>query len=85
MAEEIQGCEHCQKSFPIGTMALMEGCWFCEECTTAFQNAFDACEHHWSDHRDEMGDDGKVCERCCGFVRNEDFPLMFGRPAALGE
>lgn len=78
---DLQGCEHCGNSFPIETMRLMEDCWFCEKCTDDFQNHFDSCDHKWSPYVDQMGDPGQVCERCTGFVRDEDFPLLFGQPA----
>lgn len=78
---DMQACEHCTKEHPIETMTLMEDCWFCHDCTEDFQKHFDACEHQWSPYVDQMGDPGQVCERCSGFVRNDDFPPLFGRPA----
>ncbi len=85
MAEELQGCEHCGKDFPLETMRMMSDCWYCEGCTAEFQKHFDVCAHSWSSHVDEMGDAGQYCEHCSGFVRNEDFPRLFGKsaPAAL--
>lgn len=80
---ELQTCEHCSKGANIETMTLMESCWFCADCTADFQKTFDACDHEWSPHTDEMGDPGQVCGCCTGFVRNEDFPSLFGKPAPL--
>lgn len=76
MVIELQGCERCDKENPIQTMTMMDDCWFCQECVTDFQKHFDACDHKWSPHVDCMGDDGQYCERCSGFVRNEDMPLV---------
>lgn len=75
-AVELQGCEHCSKEFPIETMRRMSDCWFCESCTDEFQKNFDVCDHKWSPHTDEMGDHGSYCERCSGFVRDEDMPRV---------
>lgn len=75
---EMQGCEHCSKEFPLETMRMMEDCWFCEACTNEFQEAFDTCKHKWSPYTDTMGDPGQVCEKCSGFVNDDDFPLLFG-------
>jgi hypothetical protein len=78
---ELQTCEHCSKDANLETMTLMESCWFCADCTADFQKHFDACDHKWSPHVDEMGEPGQCCERCTGFVRNEDFPTLFGAAA----
>jgi hypothetical protein len=74
---DLQGCEHCGKEFNICSMRMMEDAWFCETCTSEFQEAFAVCEHQWSPHTDQMGDAGQVCEKCLGFVRDEDFGRMF--------
>ena len=71
--EEKQGCEHCSKEFPLETMSCSaDGCWICEGCYADFKKQFDACEHDWEPHTDEMGDEGRVCKRCSGFVLNDD-------------
>jgi hypothetical protein len=77
---ELQTCEHCSKDANIETMTLMDGGWFCAECTADFQKHFAACDHRWSPHTDEMGDPGQYCEHCTGFVRDEDFQALFDRP-----
>lgn len=74
---ELQSCERCDKDCSLESMSMMEDCWFCAECTADFQRHFDSCDHKWS-HTDAMGDPGQYCERCSGFVRDEDFPLLFG-------
>lgn len=74
--EDMQACEACRSEHPIQTMTLMEGCWFCEACDGKFREAFATCDHKWSPHTDEMGDLGQYCERCTGFVRNEDMHLI---------
>jgi hypothetical protein len=56
--------------------------WFCEDCYAEFKTHFDACDHKWTPDIDDMGDDGQYCEKCSGFVRNEDFPSLFGRAAS---
>lgn len=75
---DLQQCEHCDKEFPIETMTSMEDCWFCEKCVVDWQDCFDRCEHRWSaePHHGAMGDVGRVCERCSGFVSDEDAPLL---------
>jgi len=77
---ELQTCEHCSKDFNIESMCSMEGCWFCSGCLEDFREHFKTCDHNWSPYVNEMGDEGQYCERCCGFVRNEDFPLLFDAP-----
>lgn len=62
-------------------MTSMEGCWFCEACTADFQRTFDACDHSWLPHTDEMGDLGKYCLKCTGFVANDSFDVLFGKDA----
>ena len=76
---ELQTCEHCSKDFNLESMRRMDDCWFCESCTADFQKHFDACDHKWSSHIDQMGDEGQYCERCTGFVRNEDFFALFAK------
>lgn len=75
-AIELCTCEDCSKDHDVTTMTIMEGCWFCKPCTDDFQAAFDACTHKWSPHTNEMGDQGQYCERCTGFVADEDFPQL---------
>jgi len=74
MAEkpDLQGCESCDKELPIEQMTSMEDCWFCPGCVEAFQKEFDACDHRWKPHTSTMGEPGRVCERCSGFVADED-------------
>lgn len=73
-AADLQQCEHCDKEFPIETMTSMEDCWFCEGCMGEWRARFDACEHQWNaePYVSTMGDVGKICDRCNGFVANED-------------
>lgn len=71
---DLQGCEHCEKEFPIEEMTMQEDVWICQGCYAEWKQHFDRCEHSWSPHVSTMGDDGQYCERCCGFVRNEDLP-----------
>jgi hypothetical protein len=79
MAEqvELQACEHCSKELPVETMEIMDDCWFCSGCTAEWRAIFDACEHRWEPHVDQMGDEGQYCTRCMGFVCNEDMPVLF--------
>lgn len=72
MATELQQCERCGNESNLETCTRMDDCWYCAACTADFQKHFDACDHRWTPHTDSMGDDGQYCERCCGFVRNED-------------
>lgn len=76
---DLQQCEHCDKTFPIETMSSMDDGWFCEDCMAAWRACFDACEHRWRQepYYDAHGDEGKICERCSGFVANED-AAVFG-------
>jgi hypothetical protein len=70
-----QGCEHCQRQFPIEIMSTSgDGCWLCPGCVAEFRKVFDACEHDWEPHVDHMGDEGRVCKRCSGFVLKEAQP-----------
>jgi len=69
---DMQQCEHCEKAFPIETMTMMEDCWFCEACVKEWRAHFDACVHDWRPYTDTMGDEGRICDRCNGFVANED-------------
>lgn len=70
---DLRGCEHCSKEFPVETMShSADGYWMCEGCCAEFKKTFDACEHEWEPHVDAMGDEGRVCKRCSGFVLNED-------------
>lgn len=78
---ELQCCEHCGKEFPLETMRSMDDCWFCAGCTADFQKHFDACDHEWSSDIDAMGDTGQYCQKCSGFVRDDDFDDLFGAPS----
>lgn len=69
-----QQCEHCDGEFPIETMSSMEDAWFCEKCMADWRECFAACDHRWrpEPHYNTHGDEGKICERCSGFVTHED-------------
>lgn len=69
---DLQQCEHCDKEFPIETMTSMEDCWFCGTCVDAWQKRFDACDHIWTPYTSTMSEPGRICERCSGFVADED-------------
>ncbi len=69
---DLQQCEHCDNEFPIETMTSMEDCWFCERCVSAWRKEFDSCSHAWTPHVSVMGDEGRYCGNCSGFVANED-------------
>ncbi len=75
MAEpvDLQQCEQCDKEFTIETMTSMEDCWFCEGCVAEWRKVFESCEHRWNPqpYVGVMGDEGKICDRCSGFVANE--------------
>lgn len=81
---DLCACESCQKESPIETMTMMVDCWFCADCTAEFQATFDACDHSWTPERNANGDDGQYCEKCCGFVCDEDMPLV-APPATAGK
>lgn len=79
---DLQCCEHCGKEFPIEDMMMMgDSGFFCECCYAEWKVIFDSCNHQWEPQVDEMGDDGQYCTRCSGFVVNESFPDLFGKPA----
>lgn len=73
MAEpiDLQQCESCSKEYPIESMQMMEDDWFCEGCYVAWKQEFDACEHRWSQHTSTMGEPGRYCSKCAGFVADE--------------
>lgn len=76
-AIDLQGCEHCSKEFPIEAMTSMDDCWICQGCHAEWKKEFDACEHEWTSDIDAMGDTGKYCQKCSGFVRDDDFDDLF--------
>lgn len=76
---ELCGCEHCDKAFPIEDMTMMGECWMCESCIDEWQAVFKACSHSW-EPAIEDGEDGKYCEKCCGFVADRDFTSLFPSP-----
>jgi uncharacterized Zn ribbon protein len=78
---EFQGCEHCDKEYSIEDMTMMGEFLLCPPCVDEWQGVFNVCKHEWEPEIDEMGDDGQYCTKCCGFVRNGDFPILFGKPA----
>ena len=73
---DLQQCEHCNKQFPIEMMTSMEDCWFCQGCVEEWRKEFDACAHDWSPHVSTMGEEGRICSRCNGFVAGEDTDLI---------
>ena len=84
LAVEMIGCEACQNETPVETATIMEDCWYCPACVRLFQEAFRTCEHEWQPHVDVMGEAGRYCTRCAGFVRDEDFSDMFPAPTKEG-
>lgn len=75
---DLQSCEACGKESPIEECTMMEDCWFCAACAAEWQAEFDACEHEWTPHISVMGEEGRCCTRCCGFVANEDWKAVVG-------
>lgn len=70
-------CEHCSKAIPIDDAIGMDDCWYCPACYAEWKTCFDACTHEWEAHTDHMGDPGKYCTRCSGFVTDDIFAEMF--------
>lgn len=75
---ELRACEHCSKETPLEAMQMMEDYWVCGQCINEFKEAFDACKHKWSSHISTMGDHGRYCKKCSGFVDDENFAKLFG-------
>lgn len=80
---DLQSCELCDKESPFDTMSSHGEIWICGECDAAFRAAFKSCEHDWDKKAayDANGDEGRYCNKCCGFVRTEDFPGFLGTAA----
>jgi hypothetical protein len=78
--DDLQGCEHCSKEFPIEDMTMMGDCWFCADCYADWKKTFDACEHKWEPDQDEFGEPGKYCEKCHGFGGPSLLPLSRRSP-----
>lgn len=57
--------------------------WICQECYSGWKAEFDACDHDWVSDIDHMGDAGKYCQKCSGFVRDDDFDGLFGKAPAV--
>lgn len=70
--KDMQQCESCSKEYPIEAMQMMEDNWICEGCYVAWKQEFDACDHVWKPHTSTMSETGRICERCNGFVADED-------------
>jgi hypothetical protein len=68
---DLQGCEHCGKSFPFEQCHRMDDCWICDACYSEWKKVFDACEHDWEPHVNEYGEDGRYCKKCAGVVVDE--------------
>lgn len=69
LAIEQRACTHCRKNFPLESLQNHgEDCDFCPACAATWRDAFNACAHDFTPHRDEMGDPGHLCRRCSGFV-----------------
>lgn len=64
--DDNQGCESCDKSFPIEQMTSGEDGWFCPECIADWRKDFESCEHDWKIRGDE-----KFCEKCSTKMRCE--------------
>lgn len=69
---DMQGCESCGNQFPVESMQLMEDNWICEGCYGEWKKEFDTCDHRWKPHTNSMSEPGRICERCSGFVADED-------------
>lgn len=74
--EDMIGCEACGKSVPFEDAVMSEDCYFCPECFSLFRAEFRTCAHDWKPHISTMGEDGFICNRCSGFVANEDFASL---------
>jgi len=81
MMDDLQTCEHCGKSTDIEECHRHEDVWLCDSCDKEWREHFKKCDHNWTPHVNEMGEDGQYCTRCAGFVCDEDFPLLFGKSA----
>lgn len=69
---DLQQCEMCLKEFPIEEMSSMEDVWICGGCYAEWKKEFDTCEHDWKPHTSVMSEPGRICEKCSGFVADED-------------
>lgn len=69
-------CECCNAVVPDDQIVSAGEVLMCPECWKAWQEEFAACAHEWeTGHFD--GDDGRICNRCGGFLSDENFPTMF--------
>ena len=71
MATDMQQCETCPTSLPIEEMQAHGEVYLCPRCSADAVEAFHACTHNWEPGFDHMGDPGKQCHKCGGFVADE--------------
>ena len=70
--DDITSCEWCDKELPFdAAVRTADGCYLCPECVAEWRAEFDQCSHEWEPHRDDMGDLGRHCRKCHGFVVDE--------------
>jgi hypothetical protein len=69
--DDLCGCEQCGARIEYEDAAAMGDCYFCQECAAKWRAHFDSCAHVWEPWTDEMGDAGRVCTKCNGFVADE--------------
>jgi hypothetical protein len=74
-------CEHCEKDFPIEQQVDHIDVSFCTGCDAEWRKEFAACQHDWRPSHDDHGEPGQYCRNCTGFVLDEMFPDLFGKPA----
>lgn len=80
--DDLVDCEICDARCAAEEATLTEdGCHLCPKCQAEWQAMFDACQHDWKRGFNEFGDDARICNRCSGIVRAEDFPALFGSEA----
>lgn len=73
---DLQQCESCTKEYPIQSMQMMEDNWICEDCYVEWKAEFDSCAHRWKPHTGTMSEPGRICERCSGFMADEDAAIV---------
>lgn len=77
---DLQTCEACGEEGPVENFCMHDDVWICESCDADFRNAFASCKHQWETetHINNMGEEGRICSKCNGFVRLEDFADVVG-------
>lgn len=75
--DDLTRCDFCPAMISLEDAIPAGDGYICPVCWGKWRESFAACQHSWTPHDGEFGEAGQYCDRCMGWVADEDFPKLF--------